>query len=66
MSKKVVFKTYHQDQLILLPTSFDDFVSEHHPICVVNTIINSIDITALEESYKGGGDLIPLNQTIYI
>ncbi|MFV0573184.1 MAG: IS1182 family transposase [Xanthomarina gelatinilytica] len=55
MSKKVVFKTYHQDQLSLLPPSYDDLVPVNHPVRVVNTIIDHLDITALEESYKGGG-----------
>ena len=55
MSKKVVFKTYDQEQLSLLPPSYDDLVPENHPVRTVNTIIDHLDITALEKSYKGGG-----------
>ena len=55
MSKKVVFKTYHQDQLSLLPPSYDDLVPKHHPVRIVNTIVDNLDISALEQSYKGGG-----------
>jgi transposase len=55
MSKKVVFKTYNQDQLSLLPPSYDDLVPANHPVRIVNTIIDRLDITALEKSYKGGG-----------
>lgn len=55
MSKKVVFKTYDQDQLSLLPPSYDDLVAVNHPVRVVNTIIDHLDITALEKGYKGGG-----------
>lgn len=55
MSKKVVFKTYNQDQLSLLPPSYDDLVPENHPVRIVNSIIDHLDITALEKSYKGGG-----------
>lgn len=55
MSKKVVFKTYHQDQLSLLPPSYDDLVPRNHPVRVVNTIIDNLDIRELEKSYKGGG-----------
>ena len=55
MSKQVVFKTYDQDQLSLLPPSYDDLVPVHHPVRVVSTIIDHLDITALEEGYKGGG-----------
>ncbi|SFN59882.1 transposase, partial [Salegentibacter flavus] len=55
MSSKVVFKTYQQDQLSLLPPSYDDLVPKNHPVRIVNTIIDHIDISALEKSYKGGG-----------
>lgn len=55
MGRKVVFKTYSQDQLSLLPPSYDDLVPEHHPVRIINTIINKVDISALEQSYKGGG-----------
>ncbi|MDR9458514.1 MAG: transposase, partial [Salegentibacter sp.] len=55
MSSKVVFKTYQQDQLSLLPPSYDDLVPKNHPVRIVNTIIEHIDISALEKSYKGGG-----------
>lgn len=55
MSRKVVFKTYNQDQLSLLPPSYDDLVPENHPVRIVSTIIDHLDITALEKSYKGGG-----------
>lgn len=55
MRKKVVYKTYSQDQLSLLPPSYDDLVPDNHPVRVVNTIIDHLDITALEQSYKGGG-----------
>lgn len=55
MSRKVVFKTYNQEQLSLLPPSYDDLVPANHPVRVVNTIIDHLDITALEKSYKGGG-----------
>lgn len=55
MSSNVVFKTYQQDQLSLLPPSYDDLVAKNHPVRIVNTIIDHIDISALEKSYKGGG-----------
>ena len=55
MSKKVVFKTYDQGQLSLLPPSYDDLVPSNHPVRIVNTIIDHIDISSLEKTYKGGG-----------
>ena len=53
MSRKVVFKTYDQYQLSLLPPSYDDLVPENHPVRIVNTIIDNVDISPLEQSYKG-------------
>jgi len=55
MKSKVVFKTYNQDQLSLLPPSYDELVPLNHPVRVVNTIIENVDISALEKTYKGGG-----------
>ena len=55
MSKKVVFKTNNQDQLSLLPPSYDELVPKNHPVRIVNTIIDRVDISALEKTYKGGG-----------
>ena len=55
MSKQVVFKTYDQSQLSLLPPSYDDLVPNNHPVRVVNAIIDNLDITSLEKSYQGGG-----------
>lgn len=55
MSKKVTFKTYSQNQLSLLPPSYDDLVAANHPVRVVNYIIDRLDISALEKEYKGGG-----------
>ena len=55
MKKKVVWKTNHQDQLSLLPPSYDDLVPLNHPVRIVNTIIDQIDVSSIEKSYKGGG-----------
>lgn len=55
MSRKVVFKTYHQNQLSLIPPSYDDLVPKNHPVRIINTIVDHLDISSLEKSYKGGG-----------
>jgi transposase len=55
MSKKVIFKTYDQDQSSPLPPSYDDLVPVNHPVRIVNTIIDHVDIGVLEQTYKGGG-----------
>ena len=53
--RKVVFKRYEQNQPMLLPPSYDDLVPRNHPVRVVNEVIERIDISGLEASYKGGG-----------
>ncbi|AMC11612.1 transposase [Lutibacter profundi] len=55
MKSKAVFKTYNQDQLSLLPPSYDELVPKNHPVRIVNHIIDNVDISTLESTYKGGG-----------
>ncbi len=55
MSKKVVFKPYSQNQLSLLPPSYDELVPAKHRVRMVNQIIDCIDLKSLEKSYLGGG-----------
>jgi len=55
MAGKIVFKEYHQHQLSLLPHSLEELIAEKHPVRLVNSIIDQIDISKLERDYKGGG-----------
>tara|TARA_Y100000780_G_scaffold212443_1_gene212711 strand:+ start:32150 stop:32926 length:777 start_codon:yes stop_codon:yes gene_type:complete len=55
MKSNVIWKTNSQSQLSLLPPSYDDFVPEHHPVRIVNSILDQIDIACIEKTYKGGG-----------
>lgn len=55
MHKKVVFKPYQQNQLSLLPPSYDELVPANHPVRVVNAIVDQLDIKSLEKKYMGGG-----------
>ena len=50
-----MFKSYVQNQPMLLPPSYEDLVPGNHPVRVVNEVIERIDISGLEASYKGGG-----------
>lgn len=52
---KPVFKRYDQNQLMLLPPSYDDLVPRNHPVRVVNEVMERIEIGELERTYKGGG-----------
>ncbi len=54
MSRNVVFKRYDQDQLSLLPPSYDDLVPKNHPVRIVNTIIDHLNIDKLTQTYEGG------------
>lgn len=55
MKSNVVWKTNSQAQLSLLPPSYDDLVPENHPVRIVNSILDQIDIRSIENTYKGGG-----------
>ncbi len=55
MSQRVIFKEYNQHQPMLLPPSYDELIPVNHPVRIVNTIIDYIDISSLEKQYKGGG-----------
>ena len=52
---KPVFKEYSPTQAFLIPPSFDELIDVNHPVRVVNTIIDKIDIKHLVKQYKGGG-----------
>lgn len=52
---KVVFKDYHPNQLYLLPPSLEDMIQRNHPVRVVNQVVDSINVDALLNQYKGGG-----------
>lgn len=55
MQKQVVFKSYSQNQLSVLPPSLDELISKTHPVRVINTVIDRLDLSVLEKSYEGGG-----------
>ena len=50
----LTFKDYTMDQL-QLPLSFEDFIPEDHLVRVVNTIVDSLDLSPLYDRYKQGG-----------
>ena len=50
----LTFKDYTMDQL-QLPLSFEDFIPENHLVRVVNTIVDSLDLSPLYDRYKQGG-----------
>lgn len=52
----LTFKDYTMDQL-QLPLSFEDFIPENHLVWVVNTIVDSLDLSSLYGRCKEGGCL---------
>jgi transposase len=54
-TNKVVFKNYTPNQMLLLPPSLDEKIAEHHPVRVVNQVIEQINIEPLVKKYEGGG-----------
>lgn len=55
MKSPVHFKAYNQHQITLFPASYDDYVAKNHPVRIVNQILDGIDISSIEATYKGGG-----------
>jgi transposase len=54
-TKRVIFKDYNQNQIMLLPPSLEELIEPNHPVRVVNQIINTIDVDVLLRQYQGGG-----------
>jgi len=52
---KIVFKGDFQHQNLILPPSLEELIPQVHPVRVVSQIVDSLDISALLEEYKGGG-----------
>jgi transposase len=54
-TNKAVFKRYEMAQPQLLPPSLDELIPEKHLVRVINELIDRMDLTAINKSYKGGG-----------
>ena len=52
---KITFKSYNQNDSLLLPPCLGDYLPENHKARVVSAIIDRLDITEIERTYKGGG-----------
>lgn len=52
---KPVFKKYNQIQPYLIPPSWDEKIPPKHPVRIVNSIIDKIDLENLYQTYVGGG-----------
>lgn len=54
-TRRVKFKSYHQNQGMLLPPSLDEMIPEHHPVRVVSQIIDQVNLDPILKKYKTGG-----------
>jgi transposase len=52
---KQVFKSYRQQQALLLPPSLEELIPEKHLVRVVNETIDRLNIEPLVATYKGDG-----------
>ncbi|OJV35084.1 MAG: hypothetical protein BGO29_09700 [Bacteroidales bacterium 36-12] len=52
---KPVFKECNQGQTTLFPVSLDSKISQNSPVRLVNQITDSLDISKIVDTYKGGG-----------
>ena len=52
---KVIFKSYKENDSLLLPPSLGDLVPPTHPARIVSSVIDHLDISSIESKYKGGG-----------
>ncbi len=46
------FKPVNNDQLMLLPPSVEDFIPSGHLATVINDVVETIDVSAIEASYS--------------
>ena len=53
---QVIFKDYHQHQIQLLPPALEELIPNKHLLRVINQLVDSLAIKALERPYKGGGN----------
>ena len=49
------FKDHHQDQILLLPPSLDDFIGSGHLVRVIDTFVSILPSRLWDEMFTGGG-----------
>jgi transposase len=55
LKQNVPFKAITGGQALLFPPSLDDLVQENHPVRLVSSVVDRLNIDPILESYKGGG-----------
>lgn len=55
MSVEIIYKSYNQNENLLFPPSLVELILDNHPIKTVSAIIDRLDISGIESTYKCGG-----------
>lgn len=50
---KIAFKNDNQKQFLLLPPSLEELIPATHPVRIVNTVIDALNVDHLLSSYRG-------------
>lgn len=50
------FRHYNQKQLVLFAHSFDDLISNDHPVRIVNDVLDKVNISTLLKTYRKEGN----------
>lgn len=52
---KIMHKSYIQNDSLLFPPCLGEFIPNNDPVRVLNTIVDNLDISLIESTYKSGG-----------
>lgn len=53
--KTVTFKALTSSQVVLFPENLGDRIPSHHPVRLVSTVVDELDLSSIISNYKGGG-----------
>jgi len=53
--KRAVFKPSYQNQPALFPIDFGQLIPCSHPVRLINSIVDKLDLSSILNTYKGGG-----------
>lgn len=52
---KVTYKSYNQNDNLLFPPCIGELIPDNDPVRVLDAIVEHLDISSIESTYKGGG-----------
>ena len=60
------FRPYEPDQLLLMPPSLQDWVSEGHLVRLVSDVVDTLDLSAIEDSYEEERGFPPYHPSLMV